>query len=138
MNKLILLILGMLILTSCGVEKLNLKSDSFSYRTKVNGEFTDFTDFTDWDSINVKVKIKKIPFTNNRCKFIIYDKSKISLRAVSSMVEVQEMGEEFISFDCVDSRGEKCRLILLDRGESICAIIYYDSLTLRYNIIEVK
>ena len=135
MNKLLILILGILILTSCGVEKLNLKSDSFSYRTKVNGEFTDFTD---WDSINVKVKIKKIPFTNNKCKFIIYDKSKISLRAVSSMVEVQEMDEEFISFNCVDSRGEKCRLILLDRGESICAIIYYDNLTLRYNIIEVK
>lgn len=135
MNKLLILILGILILTSCGVEKLKLKSDSFSYRTKVNNEWVDFTD---WDSINVKVKIKKIPFTKNKFKFIIYDKSKISLRVVSSMVEVQEMDEEFISFDCVDSRGEKCRLILLDRGESIYAIIYYDNLTLRYNIIEVK
>ena len=134
MNKLITLILGILILTSCGVEKLKLKSDNFSYRKKVNGEFTDFTD---WEPINVKVKIKKILFTN-KYKFIIYDKSKISLRVVEKNEEIQEMGEEVISFNCVDSHGEKCRLILIGGGESISAIIYYDNLNLRYNIIEVK
>ena len=70
-----------LVITSCGVEKLNLKSDNFSYRKKVNGEWTNFTD---WEPINVKVEIKKIPFSGfirddsgrfniNKCKFIIYD-----------------------------------------------------------------
>jgi hypothetical protein len=60
MNKLVILISGILILTSCGVEKLNLKSDSFSYRKRVNDKWGDFTD---WEPINAKVRIKKIPFT---------------------------------------------------------------------------
>jgi hypothetical protein len=146
MNKLVTLILGIMVLTSCGLEKLNLKSDNFSYRKKVNGEWTNFTD---WEPINVKVEIKKIPFSGfirddsgrvniNKCKFIIYDNPKISLRVVEKNEEIQEMDEEIVSFNCVDSHGEKCRLILLDRGESIYAIIYYDNLNLRYNIIEVK
>ena len=135
MNKLIFLII-LTTLTSCGITKLNLKADKFSYRDNVNGEWTTFSD---WQPIDIKVKFKKSPFNIGKGKFIVYDKSKLTLKIVEENDESKtDKGERILSYNCVDNDGAKCNLILIDKGESIYAIVYYTNLNLCYNLIEIK
>jgi hypothetical protein len=135
MNKFILFLI-LTILTSCGITKLNLKADKFSYRDNVNGEWTTFSD---WQPIDIKVKLKKSPFNVVKGKFIIYDKSKLTLKIVEENEESKtDNGERIISYNCVDNDGAKCYLILIDKGKSVNAIVYYTNLNLCYNLIETK
>jgi len=135
MNKLILL-LFLTTLVSCRITSLDLKSDKFSYREMSNNEWTQFTD---WEPIDIKVKLKKAPFKLLKSKMIIYDKSELSLKMIQENEETKtEKGERIVSYNCVDNDGAKCYLILIDKGESVNAVIYYTNLNLCYNLIELK
>lgn len=136
MNKLTITLLTLLTLSSCRMTKLNLKSDKFSYRELSNNEWTQFTD---WQPIDIKVKLKKAPFNIVKGKVIFYDKEKLSLKIIEENEESKtEKGERIISYNCVDNDGSKCYLILIDKGESVNAVVYYTNLNLCYNLIEIK
>lgn len=136
MNKLTVTLLLILLLSSCRITHLNLKADKFSYREMLNNEWTQFTD---WQPIDIKVKLKKSPFNIGKGKFIIFDKSKLSLKIIEENAESKtEKGERIISYNCVDNDGAKCYLILVDKGESVNAVVYYTNLNLCYNLIELK
>lgn len=135
MNKFILLLI-LTTLVSCRITSLDLKSDKFSYREMSNNEWTQFTD---WQPIDIKVKLKKAPFNLLRGKVIFYEKDKLSLKIVEENKESKtEKGERIVSYNCVDNDGAKCYLILIDKGESVNAVIYYTNLNLCYNLIESK
>ena len=134
-NLLTTLLLG-IILTSCRITTLDLKSDKFSYRENTNNEWAQFTD---WKPIDIKVKLKKAPFKLGKGKLVIYDNPKLSLKLIEENEESKtEKGERIISYNCVDNDGSKCYLILIDKGQSVNAIIYYTNLNLCYNLIETK
>lgn len=125
-----------LTLSSCRISTLNMKGDKFSYREMSNNEWTQFTD---WQPIDIKVKLKKAPFNILKGKVIFYDKAKLTLKIIEENEESKtEKGERIISYNCVDNDGAKCYLILIDKGESVNAIVYYTNLNLCYNLIEEK
>ena len=135
MNKLIIILI-LTALSSCRITQLNLKADKFSYRDNVNGEWTTFSD---WQPVDIKVKLKRAPFKLLKSKFIVYDKSKLSLKIIEENEESKtDKGERIISYNCVDNDGAKCYLIVIDKGESVNAIIYYTNLNLCYNLLEIK
>ena len=135
MNKLIFFII-LTTLVSCRITSLDLKSDKFSYREMSNNEWTQFTD---WEPIDIKVKLKKAPFKLLKSKMVIYDKSKLSLKMIQENEESKtDKGERIVSYNCVDNDGAKCYLILIDKGKSVNAIVYYTNLNLCYNLIEVE
>ena len=134
--KKITLLLILTTLASCRITQLSLKADKFSYREMSNNEWTQFTD---WQPTDIKVKLKKAPFKLLKSKFIIYDKSKLSLKILQENEESKtDKGERIISYNCVDNDGAKCYLIVIDKGESVNAIVYYTNLNLCYNLIEIK
>ena len=134
--KKITLLLILTTLASCRLTKLNLKADKFSYREMSNNEWTQFTD---WQPIDIKVKLKKAPFNILKGKVIFHDKDKLSLKIIQENEESKtEKGERIISYNCVDNDGAKCYLIVIDKGESVNAIVYYTNLNLCYNLIEIK
>lgn len=135
MNKLIILLI-ITALSSCRITSIDLKADKFSYREISNNEWTQFTD---WQPVDIKVKLKKAPFKLLKSKFIVYHKSKLSLKIIEENEESKtDKGERIISYNCVDNDGAKCYLIVIDKGESVNAIIYYTNLNLCYNLIETK
>ena len=128
------LLILLALFTSCTT--LNLKSDKFSYRENENGEWTQFTD---WKPIDIKVKLKKIPFYLGKRTIVIYDSSKLVLKIVNTNEEEKtDKGERIISYNCVDNDGAKCYAILIDKGESVNLIVYYTNLNLCYNVIQPK
>ena len=132
--KITSLILLLALFTSCTT--LNLKSDKFSYRETQNGEWTQFAD---WKPIDIKVKLKTIPFNLGKKRIVIYDKSKLVLKILSTNEEEKtDKGERIISYNCVDNDGSKCYAILIDKGESVNLVVYYTNLNLCYNVIQTK
>ena len=99
----------------------------------------EWTQFTDWQPIDIKVKLKKTPFNILKGKVIFYDKDKLSLKIIKENEESKtEKGERIISYNCVDNDGSKCYLILIDKGGSVNAIVYYTNINLCYNLIEIN
>lgn len=134
--KKITLLLILTTLASCRMTQLSLKADKFSYREMSNNEWTQFTD---WQTVDIKVKLKKAPSKILKPKFIVYDETKLSLKIVEENEESKtDKGERIISYNCVDNDGAKCYLIIIDKGESVNAVIYYTNLNLCYNLIESK
>lgn len=129
-------ILVLLISTSCRVTSLDLVANKFSYREKTNDQWTEFTD---WVPANVPVKMKKSPFKILKSQVIFYDATKLTLKIVSENQEdTTEKGERIISYNCIDNDKAKCYLILVDKGESVNAVVYYTNINLCYNLVESK
>ncbi len=119
-----------IVLASCAT--LPLKSNKISTRVKSNGEWSQFSD---WQPINVDVEFKKNFFNFAKPKFIVGDQNNINLKLHElSSEDSTNSGESVSTFTCTDLKGDSCLLILVDKGDSVNAVIYYEDVNYCYNL----
>jgi hypothetical protein len=136
MKYIVYLLLLSLTIVSCSPRKFNLKANKFSFREQKNEEWSQFSD---WQEVNYKVVLKKTLFRKNSKTLTIYDDKPVTYKIVEENDESKtEKGESIISYNCVDSEGDKCVLILIDKGPSVNLVVYYSNVNYCYNIIEEK
>jgi hypothetical protein len=135
--KYLLFIITLISFTSCSTSKsLDLKANKFSFREKVNDEWSPFTD---WDSTDVTIQIKNPKLLFKKTTITIFDSDTLSYKVLQGPIEsTTENGEEVLSFNCIDNDKAKCHIIMVNRGETINMVVYYSNLNLCYNIIDKK
>ena len=128
-------ILLLLLVSSCQMTQLvNLKSNSFSYREKINDEWTTFTE---WDTVTTNIQIKKINFLFVKDKITIFEKQPLVFKVIGLPIEkTSQSGKEAILFNCKDDEGLRCHIIMIDQGNNVNLVVYYKNLNLCYNIPE--
>ena len=135
--KYIITILLAISFTSCKTAKvLNLKSDKFSSREMVNGEWTKFTD---WDTVNVNIQVKNPKMIFKKSVITIFQKEPLVYKVIGEPKQTTtETGNEVMLFNCKDKAGDKCHIVMIDQGKSVNLVVYYSNINLCYNVIEVK
>lgn len=128
------ILLLLVLLTSCQVNDIiNLKSDKFSFRDKVNGEWNSFSD---WDSVTTYIQIKKTKFIVNKSTITIFENKPLKFKVIGKPIETKsESGVESLLFKCEDEEKMKCHIIMVDQDPNVKLIVYYNNLNLCYNVI---